>query len=176
MRAHIKFILTFLSLVLPALCYADTSIITHTRTVSVVPVVDTNIYAAGDNVGGKLTFADMVRTQTYSGEVRSVTVTDQGGDSASMNLILFSSDPTASTFTNNAAQAIADADLPKIICVIPVTTHYVFANNGASTAVYVGCAFELSNATTLYGALVATGTPTLDAVDALTVKLTIRQD
>jgi len=74
--ANLKFLLTFLSLVLPALCYADTSIITHTRTVFVVPVVDTNIYAAGDNVGGKLTFADMVRGQVYSGEVCSVIVTD----------------------------------------------------------------------------------------------------
>ena len=176
MRAHIKLILTFLSLVLPALVYADTPIVTHTKTVSVVPVVDTNIYAANDNVGGKLTFSNIVRAQVYSGEVRSVTITDLGGDSANLNLILFNADPTATTFTNNAATDIADADLDKIVCVVPVTTHYAFADNGASTAVYVGCAFELSNATTLYGALVATGTPTLDAVDALTVKLTIRQD
>lgn len=176
MRANLKFFLTFLSLVIPALAFADTPIVTHTKTVSVVPVVDTNIYAANDNVGGKLTFSDIVRAQVYSGEVRSVTVTDLGGDSANLNLILFKSDPTATTFTNNAAMDIADADLDKIICVIPLTTHYVFADNGASTAVYVGCAFELSNSQTLYGALVATGTPTLDAADALTVKLTVRQD
>lgn len=176
MRVNLKLFLTLLSLIIPALVFADTPIVTYTKTVQVTPVVDTNAYTAGDCVGGKLTFPDIVRPIVYSGEVRSVTVTDIGADQAGLNLVLFNADPSSSTFTNNAACAIADADLSKVVCVVPITTHYVFADNGASTAVYVGCAFQLDNATTLYGVLVATGTPTLDSASALTVKLSVRQD
>lgn len=90
--------------------------------------VDTNIYASGDNIGGLQTI-DLSAFKNTKGAVilDHILVTDLAIQSANLDIVLFGSNPSATTFTNNVAQDIADADITKIIGVVPVTTHHVFA-------------------------------------------------
>lgn len=155
---------------------ADTVIITKTRAPSVTPVIDTNIYAAGDAVGGKLSFTGAVKDTVKSGIISNIMITDLDKEAADLDVIFFNADPTGTTFTNNAALDIADADLSKIVCTVSVTTDMAFADNGTSYLNNINCPFYLASGTTLYGALVARGTPTYTSVSDLVVRVGILQD
>lgn len=142
--------------------------------VSASPTVDTAIYAAGDLIGGKLTFANAARVASGNGEIFSVLLADQAKQSIAIDLILFDSDPTGTTFTDQAALDIADADLTKIICVVPITTYAALNDNSIGFA-SVRFPFALASGTSLYGCLVSRGTPTFAAGADVTVRLGILQ-
>jgi len=143
----------------------------QTPTVSTTPA-----YSVGDLVGGKLTFAGAARIAAGSGRVATVTVTDKGKQSQDLDLVLFDADPSGTTFTDNAAFAPADADLVKIAGVIPIREWGGFSDNSAGCARAVGLAFKLPAGTSLYGALVARGTPTFASTSDLSVRLAIEQN
>ena len=120
-------------------------------------------YTAGDAIGTKGTLTNACLSRSNRGEVRGVTINDLASQSADIDLVLFNADPTATTFTDNAALDIADADLSKITAVIPVTTHKTFADNSISQAKNIAYPFQCNSSGTLYYALVARGTPTYAA-------------
>lgn len=153
-------------------------IISSSRTINATPTIDTAIYASGDLVGGKLTFAGAAKEGVGSGTIHTVVISDLDKESANVDLVIFNSDPTGTTFTNNAAFDIADADLPKVACVISITTHATFNDNGVSYANGTNCVFEIADAATptLYGALVVRATPTYTTAADITVRLSILQD
>ena len=157
---------------------ADTVIMTSTKTIDVTPTIDTNIYASGDALGGLQTLTDAAREGTYSGVIHSVVVTDLASQGADIDVIIFSANPSGTTFTNNATLDIADADLVKVICVIQVTNDATFADNGASYAHGNNCVFSMQGtlSTTLYAAAVVRGTPTYASASDLRFRYSILQD
>ncbi|MGI4812907.1 MAG: hypothetical protein ACRYGG_06175 [Janthinobacterium lividum] len=87
-----------------------------TGTAQVTPAVTTTAYAAGQSVGGIQTLA-LTRVGQTSGYVQGMTVTfnDAQTPGGALDLVLFSSNPTASTTTDHSAVNIVPADLGKLI-------------------------------------------------------------
>lgn len=152
-----------------------------TRFVSATPTVDTGAYASGDLIGGKLTFSNALRATVGTGYLISAEIQDKSAVASDLDLVIFASDPSSTTFTDQAAFDPADADLSKVVTIISFgsTSRYAFNDNGVK---YVGSiVLPLGKnaapvSTTLYGALVSRGTPTFAASGDVTVTLGIAQD
>lgn len=145
--------------------------------VAVTPTISSGaIYAAKDAVGGIMSFASAVRATAGTGLLRHVAVVDKGQQMAGLDLVLFSA-TIAGTVTDNAVFAPTDADGTNFLgrVQITATTDYAdFSTNsmcGKTVEIPIACA-----ATTLFGALVARGTPTYTSTTDLVVTLTIDQD
>lgn len=166
-----------LGLFVASAALADTVIITKTTVLSSTPTIDTGIYAAGDNMGGKLTLTGAAVSGIGTGVITSVMITDKDKEGADIDVVFFTSDPSATTFTNNGALTINDADLIKIVCVASVTTDVTFVDNGVSYLQNLNCPFSLGAAnTTLYAAMVARSAPTYTGTTDLTLRVNILQD
>ncbi|MDZ4253546.1 MAG: hypothetical protein U1A72_13345 [Sulfuritalea sp.] len=145
--------------------------------VEATPLLDNiALVTTGDNVGGKLTFTSP-KLSGRAGEgwiLRAVTVTDKAKQSANLDLILFDSDPSGSTFTDNTAQTIVDADLVKIAGFVQITSYAAFADNSVGRGeVTREQPVILAADQKFYGCLVARAGPTYVALGDLLVRLTL---
>lgn len=123
---------------------------------------NTDAYSAGDLVGGKLTLADVFLNGAKEPFLTSITVQDLTKQNAALDIVFFDADPAATTFTNNAALDIADADLPKVIGYAQVVDYASF--NDSSVGCVSGLAMAIRpTASTLYACIVSRGTPTYGA-------------
>lgn len=157
--------------------------VTDVKYISVTPTVSNGVaYAAGDLIGGKMTFTGAVKSSTGSGQLLSVRITDRNKQAADVELVLFSSNPSSTTFTDNGAFDIATADLSKVVAVIGMgsTARFAYTTPGV---IYLGNLLipvrALSGASpgnTLYGALVSRGTPTYTSTSAITVTIAVMAD
>jgi hypothetical protein len=87
----------------------------------VVPAVTAGAYSAGDIVGGLLTF-QVGEGNNSMVVVTGVEVAIKAAVTSALTLVLFDSDPTATTKTDNAAYSLAAADAFRVISVINFTT------------------------------------------------------
>ena len=156
----------------------NTDISTKSVTVCATPTIDTNIYAAGDAVGGLLTFSNALRPNAFSGVITGAYILDKDAEGANLDLIIFNANPSASTVTNNAALDLADADLSKAIEPISISSHTAFNSNdnGISGSGSLTRTVQTSSSVTLYGALRAVATPTYTSASDLTVCIGVLQD
>jgi hypothetical protein len=142
--------------------YYEPSRALASRTLTATPTVSTTAYGTGDNVGGKVTLADVCRGTTGSGIIQSVVITSKSLQTATFDVVFFNADPSGSTFTDNVAQAVVDADLSKVVGVAHCSDVTALAAESIHQASGLGLPFALSGgATTLYAAIVVRGTPTL---------------
>lgn len=141
----------------------------------VTPVIDTAVYAAKDNVGGLLTFTDAVRSAGATGTILSAVLVDKDQERVGLDLVLFRAAITAPT--NNAVFAPTDTELLDCVGHVPFyTADYAdFSTNSVATKPNLSIPFDCTG-TSLYGALVARGTPTYTSTSDLQVALTILQD
>lgn len=152
-----------------------------TRIISSDLTVEAAAYATGDVVGELITYTNACSSRSQFGEIRGVTVFDKAAQGVDLDLVLFSSNPTGSSFTDNAAFDPVDADLAKITAVIPITTHKAFSDNGVSQAKSISYPFSCAvgsfpNSGTLYGVLVSRGAPTYAATSDVTVQVEFLND
>ena len=149
-----------------------TSVIKDTTAVSTTPA-----YTAGDAVGGKRTITNALRTSGGSGILESVQILDRANQKAAMELFIFDSDPSAATITDNAAFVFSTDDLKVLAHVTIAATDYVSINSKAvATIKGLGVALKGNATSTLYAALVTTGTPTYAATTDLQLIYGILQD
>ena len=152
-----------------------------TRTVKTTPTIGTSAYASGDLIGPKLTFENACRQKSEGGDegtglIQSVVLTDLAKQDVSIDVIFFDTDPSNTTFTDNAPFDVADADLPNIIGVAQITTYADFNDNSVGWAANLELPFDLkSRSNSLYAAMVSRGSPTYAASD-LTLRVGIMQD
>ena len=143
--------------------------------VTVAPTVTAAAYAAGNVVGGKMTFGGMVDS-SLSGLLIGAKIKIKSVQTSAFKLYLFKADPTASTFNDKAAPVLAPADVGSLIGVVPFTvaesglgTHTLYSVDNLSieivTAGQVVC-----------GVLVAVGTPTFASTGDVAVELLLRRD
>lgn len=174
--------LLLLLLICPALAQAQSVLVTKFTSAS--PTVDTGgAYASGDLIGGKLTFSNALRSNVGSGYLVSVAISDKAAQAVDLDLVIFRTDPTGTTFTDQAAFDPADADLSKVAAVINFgsSARFAYSDNGTK---YLGSlaipiqALTSANAptSTLYGALVARGAYTGASSSDITVTLGVSQD
>lgn len=144
--------------------------------IQLTPTVSaSSIYAAKDAVGGLLTFTNAVRASGGSGVIETVTIEDKGQQMAWLDLVLFAASIGAPT--DNNIFAPSDAELLDCVGTISIYSgdYADFSTNSIATKNNVGLEFVLSG-TSLYGALVARGTPTYTGTSDIIVTLTILQD
>jgi hypothetical protein len=146
-----------------------------TGKISVSPTVTAAAYATGNIVGGKMTFSAALLT-AGSGVLESITLKIKTVQTATFTLALFDSNPTNSTWTDKTASAINAADIPfhigNFILNGPSSvlgTETIYNLNGIGKAINAG-------ASTLYGVLVVTGTPTFGSTTDISVVIEILQD
>ena len=146
-------------------------------TVTVVsPTLDTAAYGAGDLVGGKLTLTDILPAGGAPVSMLvSAVVVDQANQKAALDLVFWKSDPSGTTFTDQAALDVADADNKKIAGVVSVlATDYVsFADNAIATVKTSLPLFSSNGSRTLYMAVVSRGTPTYATATDMQITLTV---
>lgn len=128
------------------------------------PTVSTSAYAPGDVIGVKMTFASLARVAGGSGLVQMISIFCKSAQTFACDLILFHTDPSSSTFTDNAALAVNAADFDKVLGVISLVAGS-WTNLGTPSfaqAIQLAMAYKLPGGVTdMYGVLVARGTPTL---------------
>ena len=133
---------------------------------TISPTVDTLAYATGDLIGGKLTLPNVPR----QGIIQSLVLVDQAKQSAAIDVVIWRRNPGSTTFTDQVALDVADADLLKLACVLSVAAadYDTFADNGVATLTAINVPYEIdetgqNGAYNLYACLVSRGTPTFVA-------------
>lgn len=143
----------------------------------VFPTVDTaGAYAAGDLIGGKLTFDAIGYGDEWGGLIQSLCIADRAKQDANLDIVIFGQDPTGTTFTDQAAFDVADADLLKIIAVVPLTSYKDFADNSFAGVSGLAVPFLADESNQIYVAVVSRGAPTYVAANDLFLTIgTVRE-
>lgn len=81
----------------------------------VAPTILTATYANGNLIGGKQQFLNFVTTAGGSATVQSITLANKVTTTAEFLLIFFDSNPTGTTFTENAPLSLSAADSFRVI-------------------------------------------------------------
>ena len=135
---------------------------------------DTGAYADGDYINDADTITS-IASVGVTGEdhvtILDIVVSDEGKEGKNLEIWFFNANPSGSTFTDNGAFTLIDADLVKTVCVVPITQHFAAADNGVSVNHEPNCAFELAG-TAIYMAIVAGEAVTFDAADAVQLAVT----
>ena len=146
----------------------------HGESITQTPTVTAGAYSAGDAVGGLLTFANAALVSTGGGIIKQVLIIDDAGQDAEMELWLFNATFTA--MADNAPWAPSQADLRKLVGIVTTVDGSWFAAGTPSVARILDVGrYDLAG-TSLFGQLVARGTPTFAATDDVSVIIGILQD
>jgi hypothetical protein len=148
----------------------------YTTVIKDTTVVTAAAYSAGNAVGAKRTIANAVRTPG-TGILESVTILDRANQKAGMTLFIFDADPTNATITDKSAFVFSTDDLKVIAQVSFAASDYVTTNSKAiAQKTGLAIALKAASGTTLYAALVTTGTPTFAATTDVQLEYGILQD
>ena len=86
-------------------------------------------YVANDVLDGLKTISDVTRSGLNSGKIVGGLLFNAASHAIDMSLLFFGANPSNTTFTDNSALDVADADLDKIIGILDLTKHKQFADN-----------------------------------------------
>lgn len=149
------------------------------NTVVVTPTitVDTNAYAAGDCIGGKLTLTNAMRVSGGTGVLSGLVLLDRANQKPALEIFIFEADPSAATATNNAAFVFSTDDLKVIAKVVVAAADWTTINSKATAELANLNRFvAAAGSANLYAVIVATGTPTFAASTNLQVRFKFLQD
>jgi hypothetical protein len=140
------------------------------KRIDVVPTISTGIYAAGDNMGGKLTLTSFLGGNN-KGTIKQIVVTDLSKQNSIISIAFFSADPSATTFTDNGQLTVNDTDAAYLIghVAIAAADYLGFVDSSVATK---ACAIPLEAASgTVYASIVCGGTPTYAGTADLKFKI-----
>jgi hypothetical protein len=141
-----------------------------------VPVTAAGTYATADVVGTLMTISNAARFSGGSGVIENIVVNDKANVISNLDLVLFRANPTASTFTDNAAYTVNVADWDKIVAAANINSSFAAAGNlSLQNRPSPGISFVAST-TDLYGVFVCRTSFVLASATDLMLALTIRQD
>lgn len=152
-------------------------IVTSSTVVSATPTLAVaGAYASGDVVGTLITFTQ-ASTDRDTGIIQSIVLCDLAKQNIAADIIFFSANPSATTFTDNSVLDIADADLPKVVGHVSLlASDYCSLNdNSFATKANCGLVFKLTTTNTLYAVIVTRGAPTYTSGD-ITLEVGILRD
>ncbi len=169
-------ILTNTSALVAGITVAGGNVGGYTTVIKSASVVTAAAYSAGNAVGAKRTLSNAVRTPG-TGILESIVLLDRANQKAAMTLFIFDADPTAATITDKTAFVFSTDDL-KVIAQVNIGAGDYVTTNGKAIAVVSGLniALKAASGTTLYAALVTTGTPTFAATTDVQLSFGILQD
>jgi hypothetical protein len=141
----------------------------------IVPItVQAAAYATGELIGGKLTIPKAIPEGVTVGIIQTLTLVDQANQKVPIDVVFFRSDPSGTTFTENGALDVADADMLKIVGVVSIlASDYVAFNDNAVAVVNPSRAVHADDGSTLYACLCSRGAPTYAATTDLQMTLEV---
>jgi len=146
--------------------------------ITVTPTISTGAYAAGDALGGLMSFASAVLGTAGSGAITKVVIIDDDDELAPIDIVFFSTSftPTA----DNNPFAPSDADMQNCIGYVDVaaTDYASFVNNcvaAKTSGLRMPFPYKLSAGTALYAQMVIREAHTYTATDDITVKLAVER-
>lgn len=171
-----RLILFAISLLLPALVYADNVIVTSTNVIQVTPTITAGAYLSGDIIGGEISLPNAVRSHVDTGVISSIEIFDKSGLAIDINAVFFVGDP-ATTYTDNDDFQPSDADGVSFLrCPVSITDCIAATDNAFCSASNINCPFKLTESTDLRMVLIAGAGVTYVSTSDLTVKVGILQD
>ncbi len=123
--------------------------VSETKTVKVTPVVSASPdYAIADVLGAKMTFSDVAARPNAGMVLHSITMTCDVDIPAGVevDVLIFDTDPTNSTFTDNGALAVNVADLHFLVGVAQLTTRIDLGTPACLVGTGLNIAFETTDA------------------------------
>jgi hypothetical protein len=138
-------------------------------------VTASSAYSGGNAVGGKRTLTGAL-TSVGTGILESIIVLDRANQKAALDIFIFDADPTAATLADKTAFVFSTDDLKVIAHVSVAASDYVTVNSKAiAHETSLGIALKASG-TTLWAAVVTSGTPTFAATTDVQITFGILQD
>ncbi len=140
--------------------------------VTLAPTVTNGAYSANDVMGALLTFTNCARIADEICIVTGVQVNLKSAVTPALTLILFSADPTGTTYTDNAAYSLAAADSAKVLKAIPVTTlqDHGTPNSYSADGLFIPIT-PVSGTRSIYGLLIDGTGVTLTSTSDLSIHL-----
>lgn len=153
----------------------------NAKVVSITPAAASfaTPYTSGDVIGAVNTISHAVLDGAGCSRLLSLAVLDKANQKVALDLIFFSEAPVNSIGVDNAAYALNDADLAKVLGRITVATgDYVSsgATNAEATLKNIMLLMESApKSTDLFMAVIARGAPTYGSASDLIVRLGLEQ-
>ena len=144
----------------------STKIVKATSPAATAMVVDTNIYAALDIMGGVLTFANALRPPAGTGILQSITITDDDNEKAPFDLLFFRASPTVTVADNGpwTHDAAGVANFLGRVQVLAADYLTAVAGSLAGASIKnIGLPVVATDGSTIFALALATGTPTFTA-------------
>ena len=136
-------------------------------------------YSSGDVIGGLNTITGAVLDTGACAKLDSIVVLDAANQKSAIDLVFFGDVPASSFGADNAAYALADGDLLKLIGRYSVAgADYVSSSTTNAEATLRNIELDLqavANSKNLYVVVVSRGTPTYGSATDLTIKLGMEQ-
>ena len=148
-------------------------IFNKTRVVDVTPAITAGAYAAGDVIGGLLTFD--VYSAGGGGTIRRVVMIDTDDEKAAGKLYLFNAAPSG--IADNAPFVPTAADMKKLIDIVSISAADYVSINSKAAAIKRDLAIDYQTANgRVYAYWVCDATPTYTTTGDLTFRLTAWED
>lgn len=146
-------------------------------TISAAPTVTAGAYLANDVLGAKMTLADAARASGKGGRIKAISMFDKGANGLvdTIDVLIFDDDPSGSTFTDNGALAVADADGPKLVAAVQLNAIFDTGDGKFLRAHGLDIPYKCA-ATSLYAVAVHRGTWAPDATDGISFKFHLERD
>jgi hypothetical protein len=157
----------------------DGSLYMRSQTSTPNALLDTTAaaYASGDCLGTVRTLSSAIDTAYHTGLIESISVVDTNNKKPAMDIIVFSSTPSAGTYVDNATPSFSTDAAGKIIRKIPIyASDYTTENDIAVADIAPSARTVVSDTTSLYFLPVATAATTFTAATPVTVRFNIIQD
>jgi hypothetical protein len=135
--------------------------------IPVQPTLDTNAYATGDVIGGKIT---LVGAAAQNGFVLSINIFDADGENDQLDFFFFNADLTGTSgYTDNAAFAVNAADMSNLVGAVSViAADYIAAgSDSVATKSNINIPFRATQSGNLYVIMVIRATTTYTAASDL---------
>lgn len=152
---------------------------THKLTGSQIGVTGA-LYSSGATLGTTAPIScELLRGQTGTGVLQSIVIQDLSKQNGAIDVLFFDDAPSSTTFTNNVALTINDADIPKLIGSISLTSsdYASFADNSIATKSNLGLTLKSRNSvpSKIWVALVSRDTKTYVA-NEVSIAIGVLQD
>lgn len=143
--------------------------------ISVTPTLSaTPDYAQDDVLGGLMTIQNATRVAAGGGTLKAITVSSKVA-AGNVRVIFFKSNPSATTFTDNAVLALNTADYDKVLAHFDITDWADLGTPDIGTKT-TELPFQLASGSNLYAVAVARATLNIESTSDLTFNFGIKQD
>ena len=149
------------------------------KLISVTPTVDTSAYASGDHLGDLQELVNALDDTSGTGTIVSVSVVDRDSQSAEIDVLFFSAQPTIASSDNDALDISDDEMSSKFLGAVKIeSSNYIsLANCSAGGVKNAGLLVSATGGSrSLWAQLRSGGSPTYGSPSNLTLKIGISQD